>query len=170
MTFNILPMENNPWHTRELRTPTRPSVEWLRLGAIGVPECTVGVLKNGTWVVDTADGLADLHETPALTFILPLLNSPTETAREMLANFRRSANLLQINLDEFPLNRLIVRAISSGGYWAEQAFRWLPEIDLNVDERAAVIHGLMSIENNKVFNQSLRHEASRHRRQIESGK
>ena len=165
----MMPGENNPWCARELRTPSHSLAEWLPMGNVGVPECTIGVLKDGAWVVDTADGLADLRETRALTFLLPLLNSTFETVREMLANFQKGSKLDCVKPNEFPLNSLIVHAVSSGGYWAEQAFRWLSKVELSANEKIAIINNLTAIENNKVFNQTLRHEARRHRRQMELG-
>ena len=155
---------NNSWSTRKIRRSDRPLVEWLCLGTVGDPEITVGVLKDGSWVVNTADGLADLEDARALTMAFPVLNSSTCNIHERLAEFQENSEIA--NWKEFPLNRLVVHAISKGGYWAEQSLPWLSEIELNDCARKAAIDGLIMIENNKEFSQALRHKARRYRQQI----
>lgn len=157
--------EISSWCSRTIRRPGRPLVDWLQLGTLGSPEFTVGIVRDGAWVVDTADGLADLQDSRALTFAFPLLNSSVNDVRRQLTEFRQTAG--STARSEFPLNRLVIHAISSGGYWAEQAFRWLPEIEFDDSESADVLEGLSSIEGDKAFSQKLRHEALRHRRTIE---
>lgn len=159
-------MGNNQWASRVIRRPGRPTVEWLCLGALGDPTITLGILRSGKWVIDTADGLADLEDIGALTFAFPLLKLPYAEVREELAQFQNKS--LDLDLAEFPINRLVVHAISNGGYWAEQSLEWLLEVDLDGDDHIAVLDGLRAIENNKVFGQKLRHSARRYRRKLEA--
>lgn len=157
--------EKFSWSSREIRRPGRPLVEWLQLGSLGNPEVTVGVLKNGSWVVDTDDGLADLNDIKSLVGAFPMLNYSIYEVQEWLARFKQSTTY--VSWQEFPFNQLVIHAISRGGYWAEKAFAWLSSVDLNDCERKAVIDGLAAIEANKQFNQQLRHKAMRCRRQLE---
>ena len=157
--------ENKSWSTREIRRLGRPIVDWLRLGVFGDPEVTVGVLKDGSWVVDTADGLADLDDARALTLAFPILNSSIHEIRDRFTEIEGS--LENAVWRDFPWTRLVVHAISRGGYWAEQSLPWLTEIELDNGARKAVIDGLMAIENNKDFSQELRHKVKRQRRQME---
>lgn len=156
--------EKISWSTRKIRRPGRPLVEWLRLGTLGNPEITVGVLKDGSWVVDTADGLADFDVAMALYVAFPILKCSINELQGRLAEFRMSSQ--NTILEEFPLSRLVVHAICSGGFWAEQSLAWLSEIELNACEIQAARDGLMAIENNKLCSQELRHKARHHRRQL----
>ncbi|MEQ8852384.1 hypothetical protein [Gimesia sp.] len=155
------------WVNRVIRRPERPTVEWFSLGTLGSSEITIGVLRDGTWVVDTADGLAHLDETRSLVFILPLLNSTIEELCERLERFINESGVHKTTVPHFPFDRLVVYAVSRGGYWAEQAFCWLADVDLDVDQTATVIHALLAIEENKTFTQQLRHKARRYRIQME---
>jgi len=119
-------------------------------------------------VVDTADGLADLRNPGALTFTLPLLEVPIERARNSLSKLQAEAESNGVAPLAFPLTQLVILALSHGGFWADQALRWLPPIELGVNERSAVIDSLNSIESNTAFAQSLRHQARRHRRRLDA--
>jgi hypothetical protein len=157
------------WSTRVLRKPHRPIVEWKRLAPLGQSECVFGILRSGDWVVDTADGLADLSDEPTLTFAFRLLSMKMVEVRSCL-----ELQLVEMGLDRnlvesFPFVRLVVRAIEWGGYWAEQSFGWLPEVVLRDTERTAIIEALQRIEHNKEFSQSLRHGAMKKRVQLERG-
>lgn len=158
--------ESGSWPSREIRRPGRPSVEWLPFGSLGDPEVVLGVLRDGNWVVDTADGLAAFDDERALTFAFPVLNSCIRETREQIRGFMASGRCKSCK--EFPLSRLVIQAIQSGGYWAEQALPWLGELELNSDERAAVIRGMLEIESNKDFSQELRHKVKRSRQKLEN--
>lgn len=158
--------EGSSWNAQKIRRTGRPLVDWLRLGTLGDPEVTVGVLRDGSWVVETADGLAELGDDRALTFAFPILNSSIPDFHQRLAQFQSSAE--NAIWQEFPLGRLIVHAISGGGYWAEQSLPWLSKIELDDCANKSIIDGLTAIENNKEFNQTLRHKARQHRRRMEN--
>ena len=81
-----------------------------------------------------------------------------------MEDFRRSANDARCN--EFPLNELVIHAVSNGGYWAEQAFPWLSVLELNGGEIGLLIAGLLAIESNKDVSQELRHQAMKQRKQL----
>ena len=159
--------KKSQWNSRVIRRPGRPTIDWLCLGALGDPTITLGVLRDGKWVVDTADGLADLEDIRALTFAFPLLKLPYSEVRGVLLQFQK--NFADVDFAEFPINRLVVYAISNGGgYWAEQSLKWLPDVDLVGDEKVAVADGLRAIEDDKGLEQKLRHSAARYRRKLES--
>lgn len=156
--------ESGFWSSRQIRRPGRPSVEWLPFGSLGEPEVIIGVLQDGSWVVDTADGLVSLDDEQALTFAFSVLNSCIQETRQKLSDFKASSQCKCCK--EFPLSRLVVHAIQRGGYWAEQSLPWLAELELNNDEKTAVIRGMLDIENNKDFSQELRHKMKRHRQKL----
>ncbi len=127
------------WSMRTIRKPDRPIVEWLALGSIGEPEVTVGILRDGSWVIDTADGLASLLDARALTFAFPVLNSPPHVVQERLVGFQRHTN--ETSCNAFPLTEIVLHAIETGGYWAEQAFPWLSVIELTDSVKQTAITG-----------------------------
>lgn len=148
-----------------MRRAAHPLVEWLKLGTLGSPEITLGVSRSGSWVIDTADGLADAED--ALTFAFPILNSSYDEVHMRLAEFERCVG--PSIWREFPLDKLVVHAILGGGYWAEQAFPWLQSVILDTDNRKIVMDGLIEIETNREFSQSLRQKARRCRRKLAQG-
>jgi len=149
------------WNNRIIRRPGRPMIDWCELGTLGVPEVSVGVLRDGSWVVDTADGLADLRDSRALVFLFPILHSSSSEIRKRLSELQRKA--MDVHCAEFPFTRLVIQAVIGGGYWAEQAFYWLPEIDFEDDERQEVLEALRSIETDRTYGQKLRHESRKQR-------
>jgi hypothetical protein len=156
--------ENSSWSVRKIRHPDRHLVEWLCLGSLGDPAITVGILRDGSWVVDTADGLASLRDQKALTFAFPVLRSEAGNVRVQLEEFGRVSS--DVACGPFPLRELVIHAITTGGYWAEQAFHWLPVIEIRNCDRASLVAGLLSIENNRDYSQKLRHQAMKQRNKL----
>lgn len=163
----MMPSESGSWSMRVIRKPDRPIVEWLALGSLGESELTFGILKDGSWVIDTADGLASLLDVRALTFAFPVLKSSPHSVQERLIEFQRNTNKTSCNA--FPMTDIVLHAIGTGGYWAEQAFPWLSVIQLTDEVKQAAITRLIAIQNNKEFSQTLRHQATKQRKKLESG-
>ena len=159
--------EDSPWIYRTLRVDGRPMVEWALVGFMGDPECAIGVLRNGTWVVDTADGLVALDDEPSLVFVFPLLNTPLNTLRDQIQSSLEQKHLDFTGAQRFPFARIVMHAIEGGGYWAEKSFDWLDSASLAEIEHARVIEGLKRLEDNRGFEQKLRHAARKHRTQLE---
>lgn len=161
------PSSGSPWNTRSLRVEGHPIVEWAHIDVIGNPQCAIGVLRDGAWVVDTADGLAPLDDDRSLVFVFPLLNESLNTLRDRIRSSLDRSNLDVTNVDGFPFSRIVSRAIEGGGFWAEKSFDWLKSIQLGDAERASAIKGLKHIESDKSYEQQLRHLARRHRTRLE---
>jgi len=143
------------WKSREIRKPNKSKVEWLKIGEIGKPAVILGVLRNGSWVVDTCDGLIDLKDDKALTFVLPILNSSMYEFTNKIDNSKCSSEIS--NWIEFPLQELVVYAIEhGGGYWAEQALPLVLEINIKKESLKLVIQGLKYIEKDKFNDQKFR--------------
>ncbi len=163
----MLLSNGNGWCSRVLRKPERPVVEWVRLGGLGNPECSIGLLRNGAWVVDTAAGLADLNESESLTFVLRLLLLHTSEIRECLGSFLHEADLDPNLVNSFPFVRLLMRGVERGGYWAEHSIEWIEQVTIDDQERLTMVDGLKQIESNKDNSQKLRHKAMKHRIRLE---
>ena len=161
--------KNFSWDRQVLRRSGHPFVEWCYIGTFGAPEVSVGILRDGSWVVATADGLVDFKNNVALTFVFPILNLQVNSFQERLVDIQKRTK--DLVCEEFPLKRIVIQAIVSGGYWAEKAFSWLPEIKFSQVEKNTIIEGLIAIEKGKkIYGQKLRHEARRQRCKIETRK
>lgn len=162
------PSDFFPWSHRSLRVEGRPVVEWAPVDLLGDPKCAIGVLRNGEWVVDTADGLAPLGDDRSLVFVFPLLNDSFNTLRDQIRSGLDRHGLDVTTVDRFPFSRIVTRAIEDGGFWAEKSFDWLNAIQLGDSERASAIEGLKHIESDKRYEQKLRHLARLYRARLES--
>jgi hypothetical protein len=143
-------------------------VEWAPIDVMGNPQCAIGVLRDGAWVVDTADGLAPLDNDRSLVFVFPLMNESLNTLRDQIRSSLDRSSLDVTNVHGFPFSRIVTCAIDGGGFWAEKSFNWLNAIQLGDSERASAIEGLKHIESDKRCEQKLRHLARRHRTRLES--
>lgn len=157
--------DQSSWSTRKIREDESRLVDWIRLGTLGSPEITVGVLRDGTWVLDTADGLVAIDNAKAAALWFPILSCTASEFGEQLENLQKVACYL--NFQPFPLRHLVVKAISIGGYWAEKALAWLPFVELDDFRRKTVVKDLKSIESNAIYSQRLRHLARKCRIQLE---
>lgn len=161
------PSDDSPWVRRTLRIDGRPMVDWAPLGSMGNPECMLGILRDGTWVVDTADGLVALDEDRSLVFVLPLLSASFADLHAEIQEALARNRITVAAPRGFPYSRLVTYAIEGGGFWAEKAFDWLGAVSMSDSEIGRTIGGLKRIEENPSFQQQLRHAARRHRIQCE---
>jgi len=147
------------WTQHKLRQTGYPLVEWLFVAKQAGK--SFGILRDGSWVIETADGLAGLQDN-ALIFAYPLLNTTKMDIHEGITV--ATHGITELSVATFPMKEVIIHAIKRGGYWAQRAFEWLPELDLEISEIKMLVSAIESIENNKQgTTQNLRHQARKQR-------
>ncbi len=157
---------DSKWSSRQLRKPGKPLVEWLALGSPDDSQFHLGILRNGTWVKDTASGLIQLEGDRPFVFALKLMELAFEDAKTKIDSYLSQHEIDPVEATPFPYWQLLVAALRTDGYWICKAFHWLDAMELSPEQKSEVLDILADIETDKRFDQRLRHNAKRRRHQL----
>ncbi|MBA4496475.1 hypothetical protein ACFO25_10480 [Paenactinomyces guangxiensis] len=135
-------------------------VKWLPVLRCGETHRNMGLIEDGTWVVEESPGLRLLNKTRSFMRVVVLLEQPMDKVRDEIKEFFSQFKIdLDIDL-VFPFVDVTRAGFEFGTeYWAELAFKWYEK--LPPKDKALLKASLLTISDVKWASQKLRHKAKR---------
>jgi hypothetical protein len=135
-------------------------VKWLPVLHCGETSRNMGLIEEGTWVLEESSGLRILNETRSFMRVVVLLEQPLYRVRDEIKDFF-SRFKIGVDVDSvFPLVDVIRAGFEFGSeYWAELAFKWYEE--LPAKDKVLLKASLLTISDAKWASQKLRHKVKR---------
>lgn len=154
----MIQLGERDWQNRTMRGLCE-EIRWFPLLSLGSHGLSIGISANGDWVVDTAEGLANASSKFGMIAMLPFLEHEKIEVETLLVASLADAKLKDITISMFPYESLVLFGIEYGGYWAENALKWLtfPGSAKSTDDLIA--EKLEVLVADKSNSQSLRHSA-----------
>lgn len=146
------------WSTGTVRGESHAS-EWLPIDLdVGF---SVGILKDKSWVVETADGIAKLADHRSSIFILQLLEMPYVTMLNRLELEYERLSKAGIDYEVFPIDNLVLAGLRQGSYWVGLTLNWLEEHSVDDCLKKELVAALRGVVSDKKLQQRVRQKANR---------
>lgn len=120
----------------------------------------LGLCDGGYWVVEGRDGVIRLSERNGFGYVISVLEKSKQEIVVMLKNFSSDTELAAKLITFFPFCEIVKSGFEQGSdYWAELAFAWYSELDL--EQRKLLKGQLEEMTTAKWASQKNRHRASK---------
>jgi len=135
---------------------SKEATRWIPVTRLSKDGARVGLSENGSWLVETSEGLRPVSAGGDLVWLLPRLESSEAGAVAKLSDALIRLGIPRRFVEEVPLRSAARAALNSGSaYWEHLALAWIA--DWSCDEKAIPL--LQSLANRRSAPQNNRHLA-----------